>query len=313
MRSKSRILVVAIWLILILAIACIGYVVYKSNRSEVSIAINLLVLSFSFLTILLCSSFLFWSKKAKECNKLMISLYVTPYLWLIVIMILSVVAVPFLKSEMKSEDVTNFYTAFIALCTTFVVGFQIYNSIELNKKIEELNTKNALLENKWMERQQALEEESRAQRNELLEEIRNTKKLISKNNYYNAYNLATMRYTLAFAERYNGDKRLCWNSMRSYFLALKYAAEGGHDFHESLESIGTKIKKCISELSNPTESGTFHRINYSRNRFIREINMCVDDILILLENSDKSNATVSRFIDLQNDWLKFIKIFETES
>lgn len=310
MIHNSKTATFATWLILILAIACIGYVAFKAGGAEVDFTVNLFVLSFSFLVILVCTALLFWNRTRKDHDRLMVSLYVTPYLWLVVITILSVMAVPVLDVKMDGDDVTNFYTAFIALCTTFVVGFQIYNSIELNKKIEDLNARNSELEKKWLERQHALEEESRTQREEFLEEIKTTKRLISKSNYYNAYNLATVRYTLAFADKYMGDKRLCWNSLRSYFYALRYAAEGGHDFEESLETIGNKIKKCISALSNSDAPVSFRRINLSRSQFIREINATADDTLDILVRENRNSKEVAGYKELMNDWHKFLRIFE---
>ncbi len=135
--------------------------------------------------------------------------------------------------------------------------------------------------------------------------------MISKSNYYNAYNLATVRYTLAFADKYMGDKRLCWNSLRSYFYALKYAAEDGHDFKESLETIGNKIKKCFSALSNSDNPVSFRRNNLSRFQFISEINATADDTLDTLLQKDRNSKEVAGYKELIGDWHKFLRIFET--
>lgn len=314
MKSKSIFAIITIWLILILAIAGIGYIALHNGLKAIDFTLNLFVLSFSFLAILVCCSLLFWNKTAKEQNKRLTTLYLTPYIWLVIIMVLSLVAVPFMNTgdKIDPQNVTNFYTAFIALCTTFVVGFQIYNSIDLNKKIEELNSKNSELEKKWSERQQILEEESKARRNELIEEINNAKKTITRNNYFNAYIMASNRFTLAFSNRYLEDKRLCWNSLRSYFLALKYAAEGGHDFMDALSAIIPKIKKCIKELSDRKNSETFHRINLYKDKFIREINASIDDISNILGDSDISGNTITRFENLQHEWNQFLSIFDID-
>ena len=58
-------------------------------------------------------------------------------------------AIIFKKLGVSMEgDLTDFYSSFIALCTTFIVGFQIYSTMELNKRIKELDDKNQMLEQK---------------------------------------------------------------------------------------------------------------------------------------------------------------------
>ena len=132
---------------------------------------------------------------------------------------------PWLKNN--SVDATDFYTSFIALCTTFVVGFQIYSSIVIGNKIEKLD--------KELDRQKRI-----------------TKQMISDNlecKYFNAYTVGLTRYNeIEFGSK--GEKlRYCWNSIRAYMNALNIAAEGGHDFHEAVTSFGNKkILNCINAL-----------------------------------------------------------------
>ena len=70
---------------------------------------------------------------------------------LCIILLISVLVSSTVKLNSGNVDATDFYTAFIALCTTFVVGFQIYSSIDLNKKIEKLDKEKKRINNQIKE------------------------------------------------------------------------------------------------------------------------------------------------------------------
>lgn len=159
--------------------------------------------------------------------------------------ITAVLIIPY-KAEGTADvqTITNFYTAFIALCTTFVVGFQIYNSIDLNKRINRVEDERMVLEKR-------------------IEEL---KKTTLKSNYFNAYTIGTIRYneTQLNKKDEKTQKRYCWNAIRTYFNALKYAARGGHDFGDAMLSFGYKIENCISELNSIHEENNKEHIEPER-------------------------------------------------
>ncbi|MBR4994680.1 MAG: hypothetical protein IKY82_01325 [Alistipes sp.] len=128
-------------------------------------------------------------------------------------------------------NVSDFYSSFIALCTTFIVGFQIYSSMELNNKIKELDEKSIALEQKAKQ----------------LEEM--NKNLIKKalqNEYYNAYTIGLTHFNNA-----SSQPQYYWNSMRAYCNALQCATEGGHDpLKEAFEAISKKLICCIDNIKS---------------------------------------------------------------
>ena len=73
-------------------------------------------------------------------------------LWLspTLLVVLAIAIAIIIKADdgMDSGDLTGFYSSFIALCTTFIVGFQIYSTMELNERIRDLDNKNQILEKK---------------------------------------------------------------------------------------------------------------------------------------------------------------------
>lgn len=148
-----------------------------------------------------------------------------------IILIISALIGSTVKLELGKVGSADFYTAFIALCTTFVLGFQIYSSIDLNKKIEKLDKEKKRINN----------------------QIKELKELNKTCEYFNAYSIGTIRYNEAemnVKDNPEASKRYCWNAFRAYANALKLAAEGGHDFHEAWDSFGaTKMYACLAELN----------------------------------------------------------------
>lgn len=142
------------------------------------------------------------------------------------IVILAVVIVIVIKADgqMDRGDLSDFYSSFIALCTTFIVGFQIYSTMELNERIRDLDNKNQILEQKTRDID--------AMSNNLLE-----------CKYYNAY-------TIGLTHFYNAETKpkYYWNSLRAFCNALKYASNGGHNIEESVDALSKKMQICLDKI-----------------------------------------------------------------
>lgn len=152
---------------------------------------------------------------------------------LCILVLIAVLLSSTVKLHFGEVNATDFYTAFIALCTTFVVGFQIYNSIDLNKKIDKLD----------------------ADKKELEEQLKNINKITKRCEYFNAYTVGAIRYNESGAKVLSAEgdpKKYCWNAMKAYFNALRLAAEGGQNFHRALKALDGKIRNCINMLSDNT-------------------------------------------------------------
>lgn len=277
--------------------------------------INLTVAIYSLL--LICVSIYGLTKKQYmgKRNLLIISFISSPYIWLAIVTIASLALAPLLgcTEGIDGGDITNFYTAFIALCTTFVVGFQIYNSIELNKRIEDMNSRQKQLEQIWFDRYKQLEEEENKRRENLMRELELFKATALENNYYNAYNSGTTRYTFAFSDKYINDKRLCWNAIRSYFMALKYAAKGGHNFRETMDAVGPKIIKCIDKLKdcNKLNCEEKRRIYAYKTKYIVVTNRVISETDTESEELNRYYETaLADYKQLVKRWNDFIATLE---
>lgn len=158
---------------------------------------------------------------------------------LVAIFLIGVLLTTMIEFDFGKVDATDFYTAFIALCTTFVVGFQIYSSIDINKKIDKLD-------------------EGKRQIEKQIEELNDLNKRCE---YFNAYSIGTIRYneaSMKTVEEAEYSKRYCWNAFRAYCNALRLAAEGGQNFQEAWDSFGaTKMIMCLDELTKIHETNTF--------------------------------------------------------
>lgn len=200
---------------------------------------------------------------------------------LVVIYILSHVVATLVDFDTSDDDVANFYTAFIALCTTFVVGFQIYNSLDLNKKLDKLD----------------------ADKRSLEEELKKLSKVTKQSEYYNAYTIGTIRYrdSRLRSRSFRGNKKYCWNALRAYFNALRLAAEGGHDFYDTLNALKGKIETCIKELKN------YGNKNTGPNKYIYD-DVYVKDFVETI--SDSIIKTESAFSQAENAITKCPKDFK---
>lgn len=202
---------------------------------------------------------------------------------LVVIYILSHIVATIVDFDASDEDVANFYTAFIALCTTFVVGFQIYNSLDLNKKIDKLN----------------------AEKKSLEEELKKLNEVTKQSEYYNAYTIGTIRYGDSGVRSQSSDDRrkYCWNALRAYFNALRLAAEGGHDFNETFNALAGKIRECINALdvSTPNPYGPYKY--YYDDNYVNKIRTVISGFI----KRTKSIVDDSDFDDLASEWEIFSK------
>lgn len=217
---------------------------------------------------------------------------------LCIILLISVLVSSTVKLNSGNVDATDFYTAFIALCTTFVVGFQIYSSIDLNKKIEKLDKEKKRINN----------------------QIKELKELNKTCEYFNAYSIGTIRYNEAemnVKDNPEASKRYCWNAFRAYANALKLAAEGGHDFHEAWDSFGkTKMYACLAELNrihqcnnsgeNDGGPGQIMPCHLDRKRYVKDITRYIDAAQKSVEESKIINKKYKdNFEDLVKYWNDF--------
>lgn len=208
---------------------------------------------------------------------------------LIVIYILSHVVATLVDFDASDENVANFYTAFIALCTTFVVGFQIYNSLDLNKKIDKLD----------------------ADKKSLEEELKKLKKVTKESEYFNAYTIGTIRYrdSRLRTRSFRGNKKYCWNALRAYFNALRLAAEGGHDFYDTLNALYGKIETCIEELKN------YGNKNTGPNKYIYDDVVVKDFVETISDFIKKTESTFSKaenvITQCPKDFKLLVKMWES--
>lgn len=208
---------------------------------------------------------------------------------LVVIYILSHIVATIVDFDASDEDVANFYTAFIALCTTFVVGFQIYNSLDLNKKIDKLD----------------------ADKKSLEEELKKLKKVTKESEYFNAYTIGTIRYrdSRLRSRSFRGNKKYCWNALRAYFNALRLAAEGGHDFYDTLNALYGKIETCIEELKN------YGNKNTGPNKYIYDDVVVKDFVETISDFIKKTESTFSKaenvITQCPKDFKLLVKMWES--
>ena len=243
------------------------------------------------------------------------------------ILILSGIIAPLMKGEpgqVDNETITSFYTAFIALCTTFVVGFQIYNSIDLHKKMEKLDAAKLEMEKQLADLRSKLMELD-SDKEEFEKEINATQAINKKCEYFNAYSIGTIRYNEAEMNKKEdpkANKRYCWNATRAYFNALRFASEGGQDYREAWESFGNKIWKCIDVLyevhvtnkhgKNDGDKASVMPSYEDRMRYIEDINKAIEGINEVIENStykSMSQNLVRECYSLEDGWNEFLTKF----
>ena len=163
---------------------------------------------------------------ASKWNKLMIFLSV-----IALIIEVSLVVLLFVSGRIvwpDTVDINAFLGTFVSICTTFIVGFQIWNYIYASDKLKEF------------------EEE----KNILTQEIQELKEAKFECLYFNAYTIGRMRYQMAKGYNYEEkDKRYYWNALRAFTNALLYAKAGGHDFEDTYDAISEMVFAAIDSIS----------------------------------------------------------------
>ena len=211
-----------------------------------------------------------------------------------ILVLLAVLLSSTVKLHFGEVNATDFYTAFIALCTTFVVGFQIYNSIDLNKKIDKLD----------------------ADKKELEEQLKNLNKITKRCEYFNAYTVGAIRYNDSGAKDPKAEgnpKKYCWNAMKAYFNALRLAAEGGQDFRRALEALDGKIRNCIEVLKNHASkvvSGTNENKYIYHDTEVQTFVSTIEEYIVMTETAFSNAGHIDRktklmYRKLVEEWNKF--------
>lgn len=126
----------------------------------------------------------------------------------------------------NNVEICGFEGTFLSICTTFIVGFQIWNYISASDKLKELEEK----------------------KNILTQEIQELKEAKLECRYYNAYTIGCIRYQMAKNFHEEKDKRNYWNALRAFTKALLYAKDGGHDFESSYDAISKKVSDAINSI-----------------------------------------------------------------
>ena len=162
---------------------------------------------------------------ASKWNKLMIVLSV-----IVLIIEVSLVVYLFVSDRIvwpKQVDINAYLGTFVSICTTFIVGFQIWNYIYASEKLKEF------------------EEE----KNILTQEIQELKEAKFECLYFNAYTIGRMRYQMAKGyHNEEKDKRNYWNALRAFTNALLYAKAGGHDFEDTYDAISEMVFDAIDSI-----------------------------------------------------------------
>lgn len=204
---------------------------------------------------------------------------------LCILVLIAVLLSSTVKLHFGEVNATDFYTAFIALCTTFVVGFQIYNSIDLNKKIEKLDKEKNLLK----------------------KQLKGLNKISKECEYYNAYTIGMIHFKEVKAS-VEANSKYNWNALRAYFNALRLAAEGGHDFEETFDAIvNSKIVVCMDTISGMIDNASrdaTKNLGYDNSRievFLKEISVFLTKTLDAIGAS--SNSHISKKLNpLVEQW-----------
>ena len=125
-------------------------------------------------------------------------------------------------------DINAYLGTFVSICTTFIVGFQIWNYISASEKLKEFEK----------------------EKNILTQEIQELKEAKFECLYFNAYTIGRMRYQMAKGYNYEEkDKRYYWNALRAFTNALLYAKAGGHDFEDTYDAISEMVFAAIDSIS----------------------------------------------------------------
>lgn len=201
----------------------------------------------------------------------------------------------------------QYYTSFIALCTTFVVGFQIYNTLE------------------WKERFKELE----ADKNEIGRKIKELEVAKLECKYYNSYTIGKIHFA-ASQNTYNFSKvnfvssRYCWNTARAFSFALLYASLDGHNIGDSFENFGELLEKCIEQIKkihanvNPGNISIddFQALNngdfpsyFTRRSIIRTVDKNLTDACVNLRSRGDYESVAEKIERLSSIWKNLAALY----
>lgn len=192
--------------------------------------------------------------------------------------------IPFEKSKIVM-DYDSLLGTFIGICTTFIVGFQIFNYIYYANKMEALDKEKERLRSK-------------------LEELES---ISVRSMYFNAYTIGRTRFQMAEGYHYKEeDKKYYWNALRGLSNALRYAAEGGHDFDETYQSISHKIYSSIDLIIDDNN----HLVYNSEPAWIKDIKLEIDsyleEIKKHIETDRKKRSKYHEFFGYYDKWHEFV-------
>lgn len=189
-------------------------------------------------------------------------------------------------------DINSVIGSFIAICTTFVVGFQIWNYIYSSKKIEELDSA----------------------KETLVKEMDKLKEANLESRYYNAYTIGRMRYQIARGEvRCEDDEKYYWNALRALANALRYAAQGGHDFDDTYTSLAGNIYRAINKIVDTEGHLFFNRKFQDIYGLANEIDEYLYEIYIFIKTDVQRQAKYYELRIYAEKWHDFLEKIEPGS
>lgn len=189
------------------------------------------------------------------------------------------------KEAECNVDFSGVLGAFIGVCTTFVVGFQIWNHIYFTNKLDRLDV----------------------EKQEMSKKIDELDKARIECKYYNAYTIGRMRYQMAEGyEKKEDDQKYYWNALRALTNALWYAAEGGHDFDDTYNSLHGKIESAIHYIIKDKKHLEFDTNMSSLYEMVSQINDNIDKLKPYIKEHPKSYK-YNKFGMVLDKWKEFTK------
>lgn len=188
--------------------------------------------------------------------------------------------------------------AFIALCATFIVGFQIFQAIEVNRRVAECEAMTLTLKE--------TAEHFKHELTRLKNEVETTE---VEGKYFNAYTISLTRAMQKSDFDVAEDIYYGWNALRAFNNALRYAALGGHSFAHSYNSFGrTIIPHCIKSIKNgySTDNNWQQIADDFENHF--------NEIISLKLSNRKDEIARSKYVSMiESELIPFIKQKHLES
>ena len=219
---------------------------------------------------------------ASNWNKVMIFLSVISVIVIIEVSIVVLLLVSGRIDWPEKVDPNVFWGTFISTCTTFIVGFQIWNYISASDKLKELEE----------------------MKNILTQEIQELKEAKFESQYYNAYTIGCMRYQTAKGYHYEEeDQRNYLNALRAFTKALLYAKAGGHDFERSYNAISRKVFDAIDSIPKIKDKMISYFVNPSECYSMMEtINDNMHEIQMYIKEKYTCSYNYNKFPEYMKKW-----------